>query len=446
MFEKRGLTQILESQVDCFSVKPPTSDERILYKDLPLADSSIYDLQLIHNSNSFNHPGCEKDPLLVWSHLFAICNLPPYMRPDYVLAGAVISAKKNSLYELSKFYFKETIKPLLKQGLKWRHPVSKLEITSKIVIIATTTADPNVERILYQLDFIQACKICDIKCSTFKLISDQGDKLKKGQTVRGFLHKEEPLTLRTYFPKTAGQRKAGKLDSSTILDPSALFLSKDCPIIINSSPDYLGSSVMGVVKKWTTKICTKNMQQPDDPINQLRKKIDARMEKFKVPSFSIKPFLNISLIDENDWTAPEFRNWLLFFSLPCLQGHIPKEQLRRHGLLVESIYLLLKSEVTEIDRKRAEKLLAEYSKTLSNNFPDFRSMNLHKHLHFAESVKHLGPLWAHSSLIFNEANNTIKSTITESFRSSRATNFLKPAGQLSFAIDTVNDCLSMETS
>jgi hypothetical protein len=167
------------------------------------------------------------------------------------------------------------------------------------------------------------------------------------------------------------------------------------------------------------------------------------MEKYKIPSFAEKPCFNIPLIDDDDRTPQDYRDWLLFYSLPCLQGHLPSEQLLQHGLLVESIYLLLKSEVTEIERKRAEKLLAEYSKTLSNNCPEFRSMNLHKHLHFAESVKHLGPLWAHSTLMFNDANYTIKTTLTETSKTGEP-NCLKPAGQLSYAIDTLNDCLSME--
>lgn len=446
MFEKRGFAQILESQVDCFTAGPPLSDAQNVYKDLPSPTkplSSFYDLQLIHNSNSIKSEN-EKE-LLVWSHLFVIRNLPPLMRPNYVVAGALISAKKNLFCEISKFYFNEKVIPLLKKGLKWRHPVTKLEITSKISIIATTSGDPQVERTLHQLECTNACKMCDIGCSTFKLSADHGENLKNGQTVRGYLHKAGPLTLRTHFPKTGKGKTAaggkGKLNSSSILNPSALLLSKDCPIITNSSPDYLGSSVMGVVKKWTlTIINEKDKEQPDKANNLFRGKVDARMKKFRVPPFTIKPSLNLQpFIDENDWTPREFRDWLLFFSLPCLHRLLPKEQLQQHGLLVESIYLLLKSEVTEIDRKRAGKLLTEYSKTMSNNFPNFRSMNLHKHLHFAESVKHLGPLWAHSSLIFCEANDTISSTVSETSKSG-----LKPAGQIAYAIDTLNDSLSMQ--
>jgi hypothetical protein len=105
LLETRGLAQILESQIDCFNAKPPPADAQIVYKDLPSSadpSDSIYDLQLVHNSNSFQPLQYEKD-MLVWSHLFVIRNLPPLMRPKFVLAGAVISGKKDTFLELSRF-------------------------------------------------------------------------------------------------------------------------------------------------------------------------------------------------------------------------------------------------------------------------------------------------------------------------------------------------------
>lgn len=449
MLETRGLAQILESQVDdCFNATPLPSDAQKVYKDLPTsADplSSIYDLQLIHNSNSFNPHEYEKS-MIVWSHLFAIRNLPPLMRTKFVMAGTMISAKRDSFYEISKFYFEETIKPLLEQGLKWCHPVSKLEITSKISIIATTTADPQVERILYQLDSTQACKICDIECSTFELNSDQGPKLKKGQTVRGYLHKAGPLTVRTHFPKFDQEIAAGdgeKNHSKSILNPHTLFLFKDCPIAANySSHDYFGSCVMGVVRKWTENIFNATKKhQIGNSVGQIGAELEAQLNGFMVPDFCHKPHIDPSL--KVEWQHDGYRDWLLFFSLPCLSKRIPKKHLRQHGLLVESMYLLLKSEVTEADRVRAELLLTKYSKSQSAQFPSLRSINLHKHLHFAESVKHLGPLWAHSAYTFDKANEVIDCAVNSTSRTDKP-NRLKPAAQLSHAIETLNFDLSIK--
>jgi hypothetical protein len=448
LLETRGLAQILESQVDCFSAKPPPSGAQIVYKDLPSSakpSDSIYDLQLIHNSKSFQPPEYEKD-MLVWSHLFAIRNLPPLMRSKFVLAGAVISAKKDTFLELSRFYFKEIIKPLLEQGLKWRHPVSNLEITSKISIIVTTTGDQQVERTLNLLESTHACKICNIEASTFKLRGDYGPKLKKGDTVRGYMHAAGPFTLRTHFPKSDPGIAAGSKDTKHfvgILNPPALLLSTDCPIITNTSPDYFGSSVMGVVKKWTVNIFSSTKKNKnEDFLSQYGSIMEDQMSNFSTPDFSRKPHIDSTVDIEYVWNHDDFRNWLLYFSLPCLSGRIPKKQLEQHGLLVESINLLLKSEVTETDRKRAEVLLAEYSKTQSQS-PHLRSMNLHKHLHFAESVKHLGPLWAHSSYTFHKANDTIESTVTETSRPDKP-NRLNRAPQLVYAIEALNESLSLK--
>jgi len=45
---------------------------------------------------------------------------------------------------------------------------------------------------------------------------------------------------------------------------------------------------------------------------------------------------------------------MLFYSLPCLEGILPMDFWEHYALLVEGIYLLLQSDITENDLVRAE--------------------------------------------------------------------------------------------
>lgn len=59
-------------------------------------------------------------------------------------------------------------------------------------------------------------------------------------------------------------------------------------------------------------------------------------------------------------TASEFRNWLLFYAIPCVQG-ILREDFRYHfALLVEGIYILLGDEITQSSLEKAKNMLLEF--------------------------------------------------------------------------------------
>ena len=61
-------------------------------------------------------------------------------------------------------------------------------------------------------------------------------------------------------------------------------------------------------------------------------------------------------------TASEFRNWLLFYGIPCMQGILQDHFLYHFALLVEGIYIILGDEITEDLLKRAKCLLLEFYK------------------------------------------------------------------------------------
>ncbi|XP_064467816.1 uncharacterized protein LOC135385485 [Ornithodoros turicata] len=108
------------------------------------------------------------------------------------------------------------------------------------------------------------------------------------------------------------------------------------------------------------------------------------------------------------WKATEWKYWLLYYALPCLQGVLPDRFLRHFALLSHSTYLLLKKTVTERDIAQASKLLKTFVQQVSALYGEAAAtFNVHQLLHLAKSVRLTGPLWATSTFPFEGGNGGI---------------------------------------
>ena len=122
--------------------------------------------------------------------------------------------------------------------------------------------------------------------------------------------------------------------------------------------------------------------------------------------------------------------WLLFYSIPVLLGILNLEYIRHLALLVEALWLLLQTSISQEDLTRADKLLVQFCKQFSSLYGTYKafcfwctitmpstisllgkkhmSANVHQLLHFTDSVKHLGPLWAHNTFSFENVNGKFR--------------------------------------
>lgn len=64
-----------------------------------------------------------------------------------------------------------------------------------------------------------------------------------------------------------------------------------------------------------------------------------------------------SLYERRFWKASEWRNWLLFYSLPTLLGVLRDRYWRHAALLVEAVYTLLLTEISPRQLQHASKFL-----------------------------------------------------------------------------------------
>ena len=127
------------------------------------------------------------------------------------------------------------------------------------------------------------------------------------------------------------------------------------------------------------------------------------------------------------WKASEFRNWILFYSLPLLVRYFPPLYFHHYALLVCALHLLLQRKISPVMCNAAEEMLLDFYKLFPELYGASKcTMNVHSLKHLPYFVRLWGPLWTHSAFSFESMNGALTSLV----HSTR-----KTAEQLSFSVD-----------
>lgn len=84
------------------------------------------------------------------------------------------------------------------------------------------------------------------------------------------------------------------------------------------------------------------------------KEIDKTLKNIKTPYIIHRTQIQNNL---NHWKASEFRSFLLYYGIPCVEGILPNSYLEHFACLVEATFLLLQEKITAKDINRCKKLL-----------------------------------------------------------------------------------------
>ncbi|XP_049269081.1 uncharacterized protein LOC119384784 [Rhipicephalus sanguineus] len=114
------------------------------------------------------------------------------------------------------------------------------------------------------------------------------------------------------------------------------------------------------------------------------------------------------------WKASEWKWWLLFYAVPCLDGILPDTYHEHLSLLVSSVYLLLKDAVVKEDVCKAMDGISSFVIRAQELYSEAAmTFNVHQLLHLPNSVLELGPLWSHSTFIFESGNGFLLRLISD---------------------------------
>lgn len=143
-----------------------------------------------------------------------------------------------------------------------------------------------------------------------------------------------------------------------------------------------------------------------------RQSVISRLVSLKPPQFFTR--LPRTLDDRSMWKASEWKWWLLFYAVPCLDGILPTEYHDHFCLLVNGIFLLLKDRITRNDLKVAMDNLARFVYQVEQLYgQESMTFNIHQLVHLPQSVQQLGPLWSHSTFVFESGNGLLLNLVSD---------------------------------
>ncbi|XP_059474157.1 uncharacterized protein LOC132195889 [Neocloeon triangulifer] len=421
MFECRGLATLFEKNDNNLNSNLNSSITDVMdgIVSKRIEKSSKYDLYLIHNTDGF--PFAKSNKKQFWPNFLAIGNIPPKLRSKFiVLVSICFTPNKPNLLRYM-IPFAENMLTLGTEGFTWRHPLTKTDIKSRLFIVSSTV-DAQARAPLMNMNFYNAeygCSFCEIECTS----RGEGQGPGKLYPYEKYGGLRKPLTRsRERSIQQAnllfGAAREERVKQGKAHPEHEKGVKGHCPFVmlphfdvINSfSPDYLHSCLIGVTKRWTKHILNSQNHSKPFYIGLMSHLVDERIKKIRVPSFVTR--LPRGLDDISFWKASEYRNWLLFYSLPCLKGILNDKFLLHHALLVEAIYTLDKSVVSQADLQLSNKLLNDYCSQYGSLYGRLEeTFNLHMLLHYTNSVEHIGPLWASSTFIFENANGTMRTSV-----------------------------------
>lgn len=193
-------------------------------------------------------------------------------------------------------------------------------------------------------------------------------------------------------------RSKPKIDGIKAISP-LIFLEK-FNIIDGVTPDYMHCVLLGVVKQITNIL----MQPADVPDYQ------DQLNSIKLPHQVCR--LTRPIEDNAYWNARIWENWLLYVSMKLFSTKLSTKYLKYWSLLVESIHILLKSEILNIELDRSERMLKLFVELTQRYFGKAAmTFNVHQLLHLVDSVRNWGPLWAHSAFAFEAGNHRLLQAI-----------------------------------
>lgn len=134
--------------------------------------------------------------------------------------------------------------------------------------------------------------------------------------------------------------------------------------------------------------------------------INRRLKNILTPSHISRKPRSLELM--HMWKASEWRNWLLYYAVPCLQGIIPDQYVRHLGLLSKAVFLLSRDVIREEDLLEAARCLELYVTQFQEFYgPENMRFNIHILGHIIQCIRLWGAFWCHSTFPYESWNHRL---------------------------------------
>lgn len=198
-----------------------------------------------------------------------------------------------------------------------------------------------------------------------------------------------------------------------IKGPSALMNLAGFNLVSGVSVDYMHCVLLGVTRQITDMLFNTSNSTERYYVGapSCLRKVNDRLLSIEPPHCITR--LPRRIDDRCHWKASEWKHWLLYYALPCLDGLLPPEYWRHLAKLSEGVHILLRETLSAQDVGHAENLLSSFVTRCETLYGvAAATFNVHQILHLAENVRQLGPLWANSAFVFEGGNSKLVKSVT----------------------------------
>ena len=185
---------------------------------------------------------------------------------------------------------------------------------------------------------------------------------------------------------------------------SALSFLENFDFVNGMVQDYMHCFLLGIGRQFTNYLLNSLSRNQYEILDLIFKKFTACHQIGRLA----RP-----LSEKSKWNAREYENWILYYSIPLLELFVERKKLNNWSKFVNSLYILLKSEIKTEELEESEKMLDEFAKEAQEIYGE-RCMTFQVHQaadHICESVRNWGPVWAHNCFYFEGAHRDLLNSI-----------------------------------
>lgn len=309
--------------------------------------------------------------------------LPPHSRKEHLLLAGLWVGDEQPLINSILLPIAEELRDLHQNGIAWK-PDGKEERISRF-ILSTFAADSVIRSDVLRMSNINEPHGCTFCLAPGEMINNTRVYRSQEFDMRTKASVEEDGTLAFQSKETI----------NGVVGVSSLLTLPEFDIVNGVAVDNSDNVYLGVAKELIERYLTD--KEEDWYIGQKKQiaAIDKRLLNVKTPTNIDSQPRSISLYKR--WTASEWREWLLWYALPCLDGILPTKYFNHLQKLCQAMYILNSFSITKENFKTAEDLIHKFVQDYETLY-GVKNMVFYVHLliHCVQSVRNWGPLWVYS--------------------------------------------------
>lgn len=374
--------------------------------------------QFLNDSNNisavFNTDGIPlytSSNVKLWPVFLAINELPPSSRfaRENMIIAAIWQGKDRPPFSQYMNAFGEQMCKLYEEGVKIM-PCGSLETLYVRLGVFVGTMDLQAKAYVLNMTMHNG----EFGCSTCE---ESGQSVKQGKGyARSYPYRspaERPNIRNSDDVKyVKGPNATRSVRQKGICGMTGLAAMPWLDVVIGVVPDYMHCVLLGVTKTLMYKFFSPTNSNKPYFVGKHLKKISKRMHSICPPDFIERIPRDLER-NYSQFKATEFQTWLLFYSLPCLNGYLEDVYLQHLALLSEGIYLLLGDNITEDNLLKAESLLDSFYEQFAALYGEGScGLNVHNvGAHMVFYTRMWGPLWSWSCFPFEDWNAALLQSI-----------------------------------